>query len=388
MPSLPKGVKRQTKRLADNTVASYFYWRATNERLPDPEREPQKFARAVARCEKGIGKPATPQRSRGAVAGTLGALILERQKNRKYLMDTKVSTRAQYDYDLRRFSKQYPETLSAPIDGIDRRSIRLVRDAYAETSTSYANRIVRTLSALFAFAIKQDLLTVNPCDGIDAYPGGSHTRWTDEQISFALANLPPHAARGVFLEAFTAQRGGDCSAMCWSQYDGRLLRLTQEKTDTELALPVYIFPQLQSELDRWRREDKVRPIDASQDRILRTMHGTAWASSKSYERSMRHLMRKHPELDGLVLHGLRHAFCARAVERGATPDQIKAWTGHRSDAMLQLYMQGARQVRIAEGLGQVAERGGNWILGTGWEPGLKALKSNKKALTLYKNKKQ
>ena len=310
MESLPKGVKRQASRRADNGTVFYYYWRATKERLPDPEREPEKFARAVARCEKGINQPpAKPQRATsGPVAGTLGALIIERQKNRKYLMSTKPNTRAQYDYDLRRIAKQFPDFLAVRTDEIDRRSVRVLQDAYARSSPSYANRIVRALSALFAFAVRQDLLTVNPCDGLDQYPGGSHTRSTDEQISFAIANLPPYLARGIFLGVYTGQRGGDCAAMCWPQYDGRLLRLTQEDRGRSCAAGLHL-PRVEGQADRWRGEDKVRSIDASQDRILRTMRRHAWAQSESYQSSMALALRKHPELDGLSLARLAACLC-------------------------------------------------------------------------------
>lgn len=339
---LAKGVKKYQKRNADST-AVYYYWRATGERLPDPEKEPAQFAAAIARCAAGANTP-KPRTARAArESGTLGALLLERQRSPHY-RELAASTRRMYEYDFKRLETLTPDIMDMGLEQFDRRWIRQLRDMIAATAPGYANRIVMALGALFAFAIENDHpLAANPTHGIKAIPGGSHTRWTDAQLGFALHNLPERFKRGVLLCAYTGQRGGDVAAMKWSQYEGAHIRLRQEKTGEPLLLPV--LPPLKVALDRWKRETKTNAVQALT--ILTTADGRPWRNKASFLDSMAHAFRRHEELGGLTVHGLRHTFAAMAAEAGTTTQEIKAWTGHRSDKMVSLYTKQADQSRLA-----------------------------------------
>ena len=154
---------------------------------------------------------------------------------------------------------------------------------------------------------------------------------------------------------------------------------SQRKTGETVDLPVHLFPEFKALLDQWfaerrKRDGNVVPLPG-RDTILRKKNAEPWPHEVSYETSMGKAFDKLPELDGFVLHGLRHSFVAMALEAGASRDEFKRWTGQRSDGMIELYGKEAESSRLAIGLGKkLATAFGNRLLGTKWEPSTKPLK--------------
>ena len=49
-------------------------------------------------------------------------------------------------------------------------------------------------------------------------------------------------------------------------------------------------------------------------------------------------------------HGLRKNFMKEASEAGGTPAEVKSWSGHKSDAMVEYYTKRADRKRLARSI--------------------------------------
>lgn len=217
---------------------------------------------------------------------------------------------------------------------IRRGHIMQVRDAYQDTP-ALANQIVAVWAILMQFAYDREYIAANPARRIKAYRLGEHRRWKQEEIAHALETMPEHGRRAVLLALYTGQRAGDCIAMCWSDYDGEAIQVTQEKTGVKLWIPCH--EELRAELDGWRRDAVT---------ILTNSLGQSWKPASFYTR-MSQMLRDDPKLSGLVFHGLRKSAAARLAEAGCSVNEIAAITGHATLQMLALYTREAEQRSLA-----------------------------------------
>lgn len=218
---------------------------------------------------------------------------------------------------------------------IRRRDLIEIRDALAASSGhGTANRFIRTVSALYTWAIERQWLDTNPAARIGSLEGGHLRAWTAEEYTHALTVLPEPLRRAFVLARFTGQRRGDLVTMRWAQYDGRLIRLTQQKTRKALAVPVH--SELRAELDAWQRPAPT---------ILTTETGLAW--SPEYLSIATRDAAKAMGLRGLNVHGLRKLAATSLAEAGCSAHEIMAITGHSTMSMVELYTKSAQQEKLA-----------------------------------------
>lgn len=318
---LPKGVQRVRKRLKDGSYAIYYYWRATRQKLPPPE-DPG-FAAAVEQARK-------PKLS-DVQCGSFGALVREYRLSQQF-RSMQPKTRQAYERALERLRGME----RVPVAEIRRRDILALRDGLAARAPQAANQLAWVLGVLMKFAVDREWRETNPCAGIGRIKGGSHERWPEPAIKYALAKLPEQFRRAVILALYTGQREGDCCAMRWDQYDGTAIAVVQQKTGARLWVPVH--RSLKAELDKW---------DRPADTILTNSLGRSWAPGSFATRFSR-VLDEHSALDGLVFHGLRKAAAARLAEAGCSSKEIAAITGHATLDMVELYTKEADQKRLAK----------------------------------------
>jgi integrase len=173
--------------------------------------------------------------------------------------------------------------------------------------------------------------------GVKKLPVGERRRWSDQDIAYALENFPEHLRRAVVLALYTGQRSGDLTAMTWAAYDGEGINVKQQKTGVQLWLPCH--PTLKEELDAWR-------LTATAVTILTTGRGVPFGTA--LPPAAHAAIKSHPQLHGLVFHGLRMTAAAWLAESGCTPHEIASITGHKTLAMIEHYTAGADQVRRAK----------------------------------------
>jgi len=300
MRSSATGERVVRKRLADGTVKEYRY---------GPRPKSHRFA-----------------------DDSLGALILAYKRSPEWL-GLADATRATYSVYLK-VLEAVPHT---PVADITRRQILEIRDAIAnKRGVGASTGFLRTASALFGWALDREWIAHSPMHRVRPIPGGSLPAWTDEQARHALAHLPELFRRVVLLAWGTAQRRGDLVALRWSDYDGRTLRLVQQKTRVPLVLPV--SDDLRAELDAWKR-------GATSLTILADARGKPWDATYLSSAMGRALARIG--LPGLNVHGLRKLRATELANAGATTHEIGAFTGHLTIGMVAHYTRSADQERLA-----------------------------------------
>lgn len=221
---------------------------------------------------------------------------------------------------------------------IKRRELLELRDAIArERGPGAGTGFVRAASALFRWAVDRDWMEHSPMHRVRPMPGGHLAAWSIEQANLAATSLPEHLRRAVVLALYTGQRRGDLAALTWSAYDGHTIRLRQQKTGMELAIPVH--PALMTELDAWKR-------GTCSTHILVDQGGLPWKPI--------HLSQKLPRamkaigLPPLGIHGLRKLCAATLAQAGCTIHEIASITGHKSLSMVQMYTASVDQGKLAQ----------------------------------------
>ena len=141
------------------------------------------------------------------------------------------------------------------------------------------------------------------------------------------------------LHLYTGQRRSDVVNMRWSDIQDGSLHLIQEKTGTELLIPLH--PTLLAELKVCRGSgDPHRTIVA-------TARGKAFTAN-GYGNWFRRVCKQAGLPKRCTSHGLRKAAATALAEAGCSSHEIMAITGHKSLADVELYTRAVNQKRMAK----------------------------------------
>ena len=164
-----------------------------------------------------------------------------------------------------------------------------------------------------------------------------HHSWTDDEIAqFERQHPIGSRARLVLaLLLYTGQRRGDVIRMGAQHLHDGSLHIKQQKTDTELIIPVH--PTLAAIIAASPREHLT---------FVTTRQGGPFEGS-AFSRWFREQCDK-AGLPHCSAHGLRKAAARRLAEAGCTAHEIGAITGHASLTELVRYTKAADQKRLAE----------------------------------------
>jgi integrase len=227
---------------------------------------------------------------------------------------------------------------------------RYSEDVQKQYGASVADRYVFVLSSIWQNVKKYDQFDIdnlpNPTrEARKAYTvQQAHRPWPEEVQEKFMATAPEQLKLAKLLLHFSAQRGGDCVAMLWSDYDGKGLTVRQEKLhgDRDAQADYYLCPKpLREALDAAPR---------TAETILTNAYGQRYADTSVLSKAIkRHLVRLGLARAGertFVMHGLRKTAASEVGSFGAGVSGIKSVTGHRTDAEAQYYARGADKRRI------------------------------------------
>lgn len=226
-------------------------------------------------------------------------------------------------------------------------AVRKGKDLRKSTPAA-ANERVKTIRALYKWGMENGLAEFNPAAGVSKVPykAKEHRAWTAAELEQYCDRWPigTQARLAFDLLYWTGQRIGDVARMGPHMIAGNTLKITQEKTDEPLILPI------------------TAPLAAS----LRSTH---WKQktflSRTTAKSLGNAFSSWREAAGLggdcVAHGLRKARATALANSGATPHQIMAVTGHRTLSEVERYTRAADQEKLARD----AFRGANVPLADG-----------------------
>lgn len=180
-----------------------------------------------------------------------------------------------------------------------------------------ADKLLYSLSKVFSYAIKDELIEKNPCAGIDRLYTGSRrdSTWTADLIARFRAMAKPHVLLAFEMAILTGQRQGDLLSLTWKDYDGQHIMLRQSKTGKRVKVRVHA--SLKARLDKM-------PHDTL--RILLNSRGRPWTRDGFKTTWGKECARL--SIEGVTFHDLRGTFITEARRNGSTTEQIASVSGH------------------------------------------------------------
>jgi integrase len=218
------------------------------------------------------------------------------------------------------------------------------RDTLAATP-SRANRLVAVLRLLVFWGM---LRGYRPKDGNPAVripllrTGPGHRPWTEAEVNAFTAPAAGAFALPVLIARYTLQREADIIALTKTAYDGQSITLTQAKsrhTKQPVRLVIPVHPRLKAALDAAPSTDAVTICTRPDGKPWKLHHYKHAFAARRAELGLP---------DDLHFHGLRATGATALAEMGATPHEIRAFTGHRTLAMVTKYTEAAEQKRLAK----------------------------------------
>lgn len=227
-----------------------------------------------------------------------------------------------------------------PFRGMALRHAMQIRDELRQTPGA-RNHVVRSLSALFSWAILSGLAETNPTNGIKKlYSGDGFHTWTPEEFrKFEKRHPLGTQARLAFsLAAYTGLRISDV-AIIGKQHikDGWLvLRLAKTTRSSRVTVELPVLPELQRAIDAGPCGDMTFLVSQRKAPFSKVRLTT--------------LMRQWCDEAGLpncTMHGIRKAAATVAAENGATDDELMAIFGWTTKQQTTLYTRNASRRKLA-----------------------------------------
>ena len=266
--------------------------------------------------------------------GTFDALLVAYYRSPDFL-DVSDRTRVVYRGTLERWRAKYGKGM---VRDLEARHVETMMADMMPHRTA-ANMLRKRLRALMSFAVRQGLIKNNPVLATKPYKvksDGYHT-WTEDEIDrYTLRHPLGSMARLAFdLLLWTGQRGGDVRVIGVDNLSGPRLTITQEKTGVTVSLPI-LKPLA----------DSLVVTASGVKTFIVTEHGRTF-SRKGFGNKFRQWC-DEAGLPHCSAHGLRKASARRFAEAGCSNQQIKAWTGHVTDAEVSRYTAAADQQALSD----------------------------------------
>jgi enterobacteria phage integrase len=267
-------------------------------------------------------------------AGTFARLITDYCRSAAFA-NLKPSSQKLYRLVLDRIAERHGHRL---VRDARRSDARKMVEEIGAAKPAMANITRAVLRLLMQYAVDAELRHDNPVAGLKAYRTGTRHTWTDDELSrFEQRwSLGTRERLAFALLLYTGQRAGDVVKMRRSDVADGLIRVIQEKTGTELSIPLH--PALIAAIKAAPAKGVMLIGDANGRPVRRA--------------TLTLLMKKAVELAGLrtrcLPHGLRKAMMRRLAESGSSAKEIAAISGHRTLKEIERYTAAADQVRLSK----------------------------------------
>jgi integrase len=306
-----KGIHTVKRRLANGQTRVHHYaWRGGPKMTAAPGTEA--FAAELADHKRAATVKSVE---------TLETLIdrftgPERQRNPDFLALAE-TTRTDHLYAFRLIRKQWPRL---PIAITQRKGMKAdIRKWHRSFSVNprKADKLLFSLSKVFSYAVKDELIEKNPCTGIGRLYSGSRrdSVWSPAQIATFRHGAAKHLLLAFELALHTGQRQGDLLGLSWKDYDGLHLQFRQSKTGKRVKVRVHA--RLKIILDA---------LDKDALRICLNSRKRPWTKDgfkTSWGKECARL-----GIDGVTFHDLRGSFITERRREGSTAEQIASISGH------------------------------------------------------------
>lgn len=347
-PKLPKGVCVDRSY---RTGEPRYYFRAPGRKKVRLRETPGTalFEQEVscARLNVPYLKPGTapdpPRLERTAAPGTLDWLVREyKTRARNTIATEQLARRIRLLEEIceSKTTTGKKRRGDLPFALLERKHITEIRDTIRDTAGAQ-NNVVKTLSAMFGWAMENDVAERNPALRIKKLETGDgfHT-WTIAEVDQFRTKYPPGTKANLFLHLalYTGLRLSDLVIVGRQHIRDGWLTIRPGKTSRSSGVIVQIpvLPELQKALDH-------APTD--QLTFLVTEHGKPFTKDGLGNR-----VRDWCDDAGLPqcsTHGLRKAGATIAAENGATDDELMAIFGWTTKKQTTLYTKQANRKKLA-----------------------------------------
>ena len=225
-----KGINSIAKKLADGTMRTYWYaWNG------GPPLRGQPGSRVCRQLQRGRG---TQGHAAARQAPQRAARLSASEDFRDGLAPR---TRSDYVAKIKVIEKAFGDfPLSTMTDQRTRGVFKAWRERLASSSRRQADYAWVVLARVLSWGLDRGLVAANPCArGGRLYRGSRAEKvWTAEDEAAFLERAPAHLHLPLMLALWTGQRQGDLLRLPWSAYDGKHIRLKQNKTGARVVIRV------------------------------------------------------------------------------------------------------------------------------------------------------
>lgn len=321
-----RGINTVQKRLANGSIGTYYYHRATGRRLAGQFGSPE-FIASYSDAQRAITD---------RLAGTFNGLIRDYTLSLAFQRNLAPSTQVEYRRMLRAAEAEFGDLPIAALDDARvRKDFLDWREEIAHKSGEReADNRLSAISAMLSWAVDRGRLSTNHLRGFRRlyHSDRAEIVWLPEYIDAFMKVAPVAMQQALLLALHTGQREGDLLVLPWSAYDGNTIRLRQGKTRRGQELGSIIeIPCTQTLRQMLDGMERVSPI------ILNTKSGRPFKKRyfiKCWNRVMDAAgltTVRFPNMDKPVrlhFHDLRGTTVTLLSEAGCTPQQIASITGH------------------------------------------------------------
>lgn len=284
------------------------------------------------------GDAERPRQARAATRGSFRYLCIQYFRSAAFgSLD-----RSTQNWQRRALEKICEEHAEKPVALLQQRHIRKLRDELRDTLGSAKNRL-KSLRTLFRWGVETDEAPHDPTIGVKAisYVTKGHHPWTIEEVEQYEQRHPAgtKARLALAIMLYTSWRREDAVRIGPQHIrDGRI-KYRQAKNEHRHPI----------DMDIPLHPDFAATIAASACKhltLLVTEYGKPFTPA-GFGNAFKDWCRQ-ANLPHCSAHGLRKTTATRLAERGATPHEIMAITGHRTLEEVERYTRAARQAKLAD----------------------------------------
>jgi integrase len=211
-----------------------------------------------------------------------------------------------------------------PLTRIDRRMVAARIATIVPRGKVIANRTRTSLSAFFAWCIREGLVDTNPVVGTNTQPERSRERvLSDAELKIIWNALgADDYSTVVRLLMLTGQRANEMGALSWSEIQGDAIELPGERTKNGRKHSVPIVPAVRAILENCQRRSDAFVFGRKSGRPF-----GGWGVCK---RALDERIRSNGTVGHWTHHDLRRTMATWMAETGTAPHIIEAILNHVS----------------------------------------------------------
>lgn len=200
---------------------------------------------------------------------------------------------------------------------------------------AFANLAIRVASILLSFAVDMDEIPYNPALRIKKFKGGSHKRWSLDEVKAVIALNDRKISTAVALAWYTGQRESDILDMRWRDLKDGYISMVQGKTNLEMKIKAH--PDLVEYLETIRGDEPDDYFMVSGPKVMKSS-------------AFRMRLKRRTEMLSIdkVFHGIRKGVACSLAESGRPLNEIAAIMGHKSMRMAAYYSEQANGTTLRE----------------------------------------